>query len=68
MCVPQSIDGKKHHVIKAAHPSPLSAKSFFGCKVFSQTNAYLKSKGVAASDMTSTSMVPAQRPQIVRRL
>ncbi len=37
------IDRKKHLVLKAAHPSPFSAyNGFFGCKHFSQTNAYLK--------------------------
>jgi len=30
------IDAKKHHILKAAHPSPYSADSgFFGCKHFS---------------------------------
>lgn len=37
------IDGKKHLILKAPHPSPLSAhRGFFGCKHFSQTNQYLK--------------------------
>lgn len=37
------IDTKKHLVLKAPHPSPLSAhRGFFGCKHFSQTNEYLK--------------------------
>ena len=36
------IDKKKHLILKAAHPSPLSAyKGFFGCKHFSKANAYL---------------------------
>ena len=36
------IDGKKHLVLKAPHPSPLSAHSgFFGSKHFSQANTYL---------------------------
>lgn len=36
------IDVKKHHILKAAHPSPLSAKNgFFGCRHFSKTNDYL---------------------------
>jgi len=40
------IDTKKHHVLKAAHPSPLSAdKGFFGCRHFSKTNDLLKSMG-----------------------
>lgn len=36
------IDETKHHVLKAAHPSPFSAdKGFFGCKHFSRTNEIL---------------------------
>jgi len=36
------IDQTKHHVLKAAHPSPYSAdKGFFGCRHFSKTNEYL---------------------------
>ncbi len=42
------IDTKKHHIIKAVHPSPLSANrgGFFGTKPFSKTNAFLESKGI----------------------
>lgn len=40
------IDGGKHLVLKAAHPSPLSAyNGFFGCRHFSRTNAYLQQQG-----------------------
>ncbi len=36
------IDATKHHILKAAHPSPFSAdKGFFGCKHFSKTNEFL---------------------------
>ena len=42
------IDETKHHVLKAAHPSPFSAdKGFFGCKHFSKTNDYLIKEGLA---------------------
>lgn len=38
------IDRKKHHILTAPHPSPLSSyRGFFGCKHFSQTNNILKS-------------------------
>jgi uracil-DNA glycosylase len=42
------IDERKHHVIKSAHPSPLSANrgGWFGSKPFSQTNEFLVSKGL----------------------
>ena len=37
------IDGTKHLILKAPHPSPLSSyRGFFGSKPFSQTNQYLK--------------------------
>jgi uracil-DNA glycosylase len=40
------IDETKHHVLKAAHPSPFSAdKGFFGCKHFSKTNEILMEQG-----------------------
>ena len=36
------IDATKHKILRAAHPSPLSAHhGFFGCKHFSATNEYL---------------------------
>ena len=42
---------KGHFILKAAHPSPLSAhKGFFGCKHFSKTNAFLRSKGLKEID------------------
>ncbi|RXJ74986.1 uracil-DNA glycosylase [Aliarcobacter skirrowii] len=38
------IDRKKHHILPAPHPSPLSSyRGFFGCKHFSKTNDILKS-------------------------
>lgn len=36
------IDGTKHLVLDAAHPSPLARGAFFGNYHFSKTNAYLK--------------------------
>ena len=41
------IDRTKHLVLESGHPSPMSANQgkWFGNKHFSQTNAYLKSKG-----------------------
>lgn len=45
------IDARKHLVMKAAHPSPLSAyNGFFGCKHFSKTNDFLREKGVKEID------------------
>ncbi|VDN05413.1 unnamed protein product [Thelazia callipaeda] len=39
------IDKKKHTIIKTAHPSPLSASMFFGCKCFSKANEALIKRG-----------------------
>ncbi|MFC1733459.1 uracil-DNA glycosylase [candidate division KSB1 bacterium] len=45
------IDSGKHLILKAPHPSPLSAhRGFFGCKHFSKTNEYLKSVGLSEID------------------
>lgn len=40
------ITNKNHLILKAPHPSPLSAyRGFFGCKHFSKTNEFLKNIG-----------------------
>ena len=45
------IDRNRHLVLTAPHPSPLSAyRGFFGCKHFSQTNAYLQAHGLEPID------------------
>lgn len=45
------VDTDKHLVLKAAHPSPLSAHNgFLGCRHFSQCNAFLESKELAPID------------------
>ena len=45
------VDTSRHLVLKAAHPSPLSAHNgFLGCKHFSQTNAFLEAKDQPAID------------------
>lgn len=46
------IDASKHLILRSGHPSPLSANKghWFGNKHFSQSNAYLKSKGLEPID------------------
>ncbi|OYY79628.1 MAG: uracil-DNA glycosylase [Sphingomonas sp. 28-62-20] len=45
--------GGHHLVLKAAHPSPLSAHNgFLGCRHFSQANAFLERHGRAPIDWT----------------
>lgn len=44
------INAQKHYILKAAHPSPLARGAFFGCRHFSKTNAFLKSKALKEID------------------
>jgi uracil-DNA glycosylase len=45
------IDATKHKILRAAHPSPLSAyNGFFGCKHFSATNQYLVQHNITPID------------------
>ena len=39
------IDTTRHHVLTAAHPSPLARGAFFGCRHFSRTNQILIHEG-----------------------
>lgn len=46
-----NIDSSRHLVLKAPHPSPLSAhRGFLGCRHFSQANAYLQEHGQTPID------------------
>ncbi|MCL2204296.1 MAG: uracil-DNA glycosylase [Defluviitaleaceae bacterium] len=40
------ITAPQHLVLKAAHPSPLAGGRFFGCRHFSQANAFLREHGM----------------------
>lgn len=41
-----AVDEQRHHILRAPHPSPLSAsRGFFGCRHFSKANALLRSQG-----------------------
>jgi len=45
------IDTQRHLVLKAPHPSPLSAhRGFLGCRHFSKANDWLESRGVEPID------------------
>ena len=45
------VDTSRHLVLKAPHPSPLSAHNgFFGCRHFSRTNEWLAAQGQAPID------------------
>ena len=50
----------RHHLLKAPHPSPLSAhRGFFGCKHFSAANRLLAQQG-----QTPINWLPKQRQQV----
>ena len=44
------IDRSRHHILEAAHPSPLARGAFFGCRHFSKTNEILASHGKTPID------------------
>ena len=45
------IDAQRHRVLKAPHPSPLSAhRGFLGCGHFSKTNQWIRERGQAEID------------------
>ena len=45
------VDGSRHLILKAPHPSPLSAHSgFLGCRHFSKANEFLASRGLEPID------------------
>lgn len=46
----QVITPNRHHILKAAHPSPLARGGFNGCRHFSQTNALLIQQGTSPID------------------
>ena len=55
-----SVDqGGRHLVLKAPHPSPLSAYGgFFGCRHFSKANEFLKARGQTPIDWVLPEMAP----------
>ncbi|MEM7055188.1 MAG: uracil-DNA glycosylase [Pseudomonadota bacterium] len=49
----QGIDSNRHLVLKAPHPSPLSAhRGFFGCRHFSKANQWFEQQGVEPVNWT----------------
>ncbi len=53
------IDSRRHCVLKAPHPSPLSAhRGFFGCGHFSAANKYLQGRGEAAINWRLGALAP----------
>jgi uracil-DNA glycosylase len=44
------IDSTKHHVLEAAHPSPLAGNAFQGCGHFAKANEILRGRGEVEID------------------
>lgn len=44
------VDTSRHHVLEAAHPSPLARGAFFGCRHFSKANRFLEQEGKSPID------------------
>ena len=54
----QLIDTRKHLILEAVHPSPLSAhRGFLGCGHFSKANAYIQQQGQTPIDWQRTPIV-----------
>lgn len=52
-----NIDENRHYILRAPHPSPLSAhRGFFGCKHFSQTNELLKMQNLSEINWNSVTL------------
>jgi uracil-DNA glycosylase len=50
------IDTSRHVIVQGAHPSPLSAKAFFGTRPFSKINAALRAAGKPEIDWQISSL------------
>src|SRR3546814_16178220 len=58
------VDTDRHLVLKAPHPSPLSAHNgFFGCRHFSKTNAFLEANGMQPIDWALPEVEAAARSE-----
>ncbi len=57
------VDTARHHVLTAAHPSPLSAHNgFFGCRHFSRANALLAAAGLPEVDWRLSRLSSREAP------
>ncbi|HEX2803068.1 MAG TPA: uracil-DNA glycosylase [Sphingomicrobium sp.] len=55
------VDTSRHLVLKAPHPSPLSAHSgYFGCRHFSKANAFLEERGLPPIDWALPEVAAAE--------
>ena len=64
------VDSARHLVLKAPHPSPLSAHSgFLGCRHFSQANRFLEQRGLAPIDwaLPAASAQPLEQAEPLQR-
>lgn len=62
------VDTSRHLMLKAAHPSPLSAHNgFLGCRHFSKANAFLEAQGLAPIDwqLPPVESAAPQQPRLI---
>lgn len=57
----RSLDGKRHVVVRSAHPSPLSQRGFLGTKPFTQADEGLVKRGTERIDWSLTDEVGARK-------
>ena len=60
------ITGAHHRIVESAHPSPLSARRFFGCRCFSAANRHLREAGRGEIDWLATGG-PAHDEKIIQK-
>lgn len=58
------ITAPQHSILESAHPSPLSARHFFGCRCFSKTNQLLAERGLAPIDWQVPTLQGPDLPQL----
>ena len=57
------VDRRRHLVLEAPHPSPMSAeRGFFGCQHFSRANTWLQEQGLGAVDWSLPLCSGAEAP------
>jgi uracil-DNA glycosylase len=62
------ISGAQHAILKAPHPSPLSAhRGFLGSRIFSQANAFLQQQGQIPIDWSHTASYQPEKSALGKK-
>jgi len=59
------IPAEPHRILACAHPSPLSARLFLGCRCFSATNRHLTDAGISPIDWSVPELTPEQTGELL---